>query len=175
MKTIFHPPQAKAIPGLSGLEQTPRVKSSRRLSLSPEQRREKEVQRRRALLESYAALRAKGLTAIDAAKEVGVSEQSLWRWIRRIAPNTARCGRRSVASQFRIEESILEKVEQLQIAGMKAESAWRSIAGECDAKLGEFLRTSKTIPPSLLELTKLRRGKVLFVEGRHFGVIFYAH
>jgi len=131
----------------------------------------KEIERRRLLIRTFDALIAKGLSQTAASKELQVSVQSVWRWRKRIAPATHRCGRKSKASRFEISTQILRRIEALQLAGMSNAMAWRSACDhpECNPELAAFVKSAKTLPPSFLTLTKLDRRKATIVEARHLG------
>jgi len=135
--------------------------------LSRSQRRE--VQRRSHLLNRVAALKAAGLSEARAARKVGLSVQSLWRWrTRRIVPNTHLCGVRSTLEKLQVPQIVLRRVRALQLAGRTPAAAWREIAKDrtCPPHIADYLRTARTLPPSLIKATRAPRRELVILEVR---------
>ncbi len=132
----------------------------------------KETERRRVLLERFDKLVQGGLSQGKAAKRLGSSVPSIWRWNRRLEPTTNRSGRPSVISIFNIAPALLERVQRAQVGGLGNASAWKALARdpECPRQLAEFLRRLRTVPASFLSATKLRRRNGCLLEGAGFLV-----
>lgn len=122
------------------------------------------------LLERFNAARASGQTAMAAARHLGSSVTTLWRWQQALnqggppalTPQTARCGRTSVAKTSGLDAAAIEIVRRLAAALESATLAWRAFAGlpQCPPKLARQIRRSKSIPPSLLNLARMRRRTI---------------
>jgi len=167
---------------LSSSGDLPGVSSAERRSLRafsfPERRQlskyeRKEISRRAAILESYEALRKTGATTDKICRELRVKPTSLWRYRQRIAPLTARCGRRSMLERLQVSHAVILKVQQLQLTGLGNAAAWGAFAEheDCPPALARFLRGSPSIPPSLLRASKLIRIKITALVG--VGFVFY--
>lgn len=130
----------------------------------------REIARRRLLIRKFDEMVARGRSRLRAARKLRTGATTIWRWKRRLAPLTALCGRKSVASKFLFSCELLSRVEALQLAGMTNATAWRRMAKEpeCPPDIADFLRTAKALPPSFLRLTKVRRIKLTALIGRNF-------
>jgi len=129
-----------------------------------------EIRRRQRILSRFMELTAAGASQLKAAKQLRVGNVSIWRWRKRIAPLTERCGRKPAAAKFKIGNAMLEWIEALQLSGMGNAAAWRAVGNDpqCDPALAEFLRSAKSIPPSFLALSKITKTKAVVLSGRHF-------
>ena len=127
----------------------------------------RELNRRSALLQTFDALCANGLSRAAAAAELHLSCATLWRWKRRLAPRTHFSGRPSALELLSIPDKVLDSVRRLQLSGCGNAKAWRLMAErlDCPANLAAFLRGARTIPPSFLRATRLVRRSVRLVEG----------
>lgn len=121
------------------------------------------VRQRRRKLASVHRLTRAGLSAAKAARIAGISYTTLWRWRRRIWPDTRRSGRRSAASQLRPSKRLLSVVRRRQAIGMGNSASWRSLASysACPKALTAYLRSTRAVAPSLLALTRGRKPKGL--------------
>jgi transposase-like protein len=160
MKTIL-PPTAELETAIM-LARHPKTEPATRASITARQRFH--------LLERYNTARASGQTATAAARDLGSSATTLWRWHRALsqgglpalAPQTARCGRTSVAETAGLDAAAIEIVRRLAVALASATLAWSAFAGlpQCPPKLARKIRRAKTIPPSLRNLAPVRRRKI---------------
>lgn len=142
----------------------------------------KQFAQRQGLLACFDELRCRGISGREAARQLGVSRVSIWRYQRRIIPLTSRCGRRSRFPVNQIPASIIRTVLDLRASGLSNPSAWRAIgkwhaAGKltrCPAALARFLNSARTIPSSLLRLTGITitraevRTPMTVLEGKNF-------
>ena len=124
--------------------------------------------------------RQEGFSKEAAAKKAGVSPATLWRWqtalekhgeaglIPGISP-----GRKSAAAAFMIALEIIAAVERLQLGGRGNAAGWLAFAEDpkCPPALAAFLRTAKTMPPSFLSATRLKKSTARVVEGHNFSHI----
>ena len=127
-------------------------------------------ERRQKQLHDFEVLRRFGVTRDAAAKAVGSSIPSLWRWQKRAAPRYSSCGRKSAYRRFNPPQCLLAKVQKLQLAGISNSDAWRTVARDrdCPAALAWFLRRVPTIPTCFLAQTRLAKRSVPVSEGRDF-------
>ena len=133
-----------------------RRKSSPRPSVSSWAQRE--LNRRRKILKQYSALRGRGLSQKRAAKQLGVSVPTLWRWLDQPVPQTFRCGRLPALRIFDVPAVIISQARKLRSVGISNAAAWRLVgkSSNCPRQLAEFLRLTKSIPPSFLAATKVK-------------------
>jgi hypothetical protein len=118
------------------------------------------------LLRRYQAARAAGDTAGAAAQACGASVPTLWRYEQRLAhgglpslaPQTARCGRKSLAAVAGLTDEMVNQVQSLALALGSSSRAWKAFAElpECPPKLARKIRQAKSLPPSLRKLVHLR-------------------
>jgi hypothetical protein len=122
------------------------------------------------VLSRVAELKAAGLSEVKAAKMVGTSPPTLWRWRRRIVPATDRCGRKSPIARFTISDRLISKVQKLRVAGCSNPRAWRALADDpnCPKDLAEFLRTMPAIPKSLAVASRLTKVRTVVLVGKNF-------
>ena len=119
------------------------------------------------LLRRYQSHRAAGDTATAAARACGASVPTLWRYERRLAhgglpalaPQTARCGRKSLAAVSGLSADMIRQVQALALALGSVTRAWKAFAElpVCAPKLARKIRRAKSVPPSLLALAKVHR------------------
>jgi hypothetical protein len=122
---------------------------------TPRQRRQ--VAERTGILARFADLRARGIPGRQAARMLGVSHVSIWRYRQRVVPLTWRCGRRAKFPLAQIPPWIFGKVMQLQASGASNSSAWRAVGkfANCPADLARLLESARTIPANFLRATRL--------------------
>jgi hypothetical protein len=135
----------------------------------------KEIVRRRKILAGHRRLIASGMSVVAAARKLRTSPATIWRWRKRIAPDTFRCGRPSPFKQAQVPAEIIDVVQRAQLTGISNIKAWRGAANEptCPPALAEFLRVAQTIPPSFLRATRLLRLTVTVkvIKGARFTVM----
>jgi len=133
---------------------------------------DKEIERRRQILALVDQLTSNGHSTENAAKLAKVSSTTLWRWQKRIEPRFA-SGRSAVIDSFQVSESLIGKVQRLQLTGISNDRAWRSIAEDptCPADLAAFIRATVNLPPSFLNATRLVRTTAKIISGKNFSHI----
>jgi len=144
-------------------------------------RLQKEIIRRKLILERFADLMRSGFSRAAAAQKLSVGTTTVWRWengfrehgLAGLAPKTERCGRHPAISADKIPDWIVVAVQKLQAMGIGHERAWRIVAADphCPAELKEFVGTRRRLPPSLLQSTRLKRQKVTQLSGSNFSMI----
>jgi hypothetical protein len=135
--------------------------------LTRSQRRQ--VNRRLKILDKVAALKAAGLSESKAARKVRSSVASLWRWRkRRIVPQTHLCGVRSTLEKLQVPQSVLRRVRALRLAGHGLAAAWQKVAREpiCPLQLADYLRQSRSLPPSFRRATVTPKRELVILELR---------
>jgi hypothetical protein len=133
----------------------------------------REAVRRKLLLERFDGLRSKGLSGVAAARELRVAYTSLWRYRKRLLPQTHLSGRKPMAPGLQIPGWALAQVQRLQLSGKGNAAAWRALPANprCPPHLAKFLRTAKSLPPSLLKLTRLQRQRITALTGPNFFAV----
>lgn len=136
-------------------------------------RGEGEVKRRQRILARFAELTTAGMSGSKAAKRLGVSPQSIWRWKRGIFPLTAACGRKAKFQPCALPPELLKKVRALRLAGLGAVRAWRLAVADpdCPAELREFVQQAKHLPPSLLNAVVVTKKAVTLLAADGTTVI----
>lgn len=145
-------------------------------SLSKSQRRE--FHRRLNKLKEFADFKTKGLSDVAAARLARVNPTTLWRWQRGIhrdgldalVPRFNLSGRKSAADKLPIPLAVIVAVQRLQLTGKGNVAAWLAFADDpkCPPALASFLRSAKTIPRSLLQLTRLEWQPAKLIRGAGF-------
>jgi len=120
------------------------------------------------LLNTYARLRAGGMSGQLAARRAGAGVVTLWRWQRRYAQG----GMAALATQFHrsgrkpaftvvVPAAVLAAVRRLNVERGGNLPAWRAYlaSAECAPSLRAALR-GKPVPDALLRATRLTRTKV---------------
>ena len=133
-------------------------------------RTQKETERRQRILTLVDQLTSAGHTKERAAKLAKVNPSTLWRWRKRLIPNFENSGRPAVIDSFQVSESLIGKVQRLQLAGLSNSGAWRQIAEDpsCPLDLAAFLRATVTLPPSFLNASRLVSSAAKIISGRNF-------
>lgn len=140
-----------------------------------------EANRRLELVEAYAQLLQGGCTPGAAAKQLGQSRVTIWRWEQRYAqsgyqgliPETHKRGRKSKAEKLGLTPEIVAQVKGLNSDLESNTAAWRLYAhsDRCPEQLAEEIldptKCSKhALPPSLRQATKLDDNVKLAHRGR---------
>ena len=133
----------------------------------------REAARRRRTLAKFNELVQAGCSRRAAARQLRVNYTNIWRWQRRIIPNTGNTGTKPAYSRFKISSAVLDQVERLQLNGRGNAAAWRAVASYCycPPALAEVLRSTRNIPASFLSATRLKRETATVIRGRNFSVI----
>jgi hypothetical protein len=134
----------------------------------------REIARRARILSRFTDLTKWGLNQGDASKLLGVGYTTIWRWRKNgIVPATYKCGRKASISELGIPPWIVSAIQKLQGAGVGNQTAWRILVSDprCPDELRNFVDGKRTLPPSLLELTRVQRQKVTKISGNNFTVI----
>lgn len=144
--------------------------SGRQTSLTPWE--EREIVRRRRDLACFEALVRLGLSRAEAAKAVGVSPPTVWRWKKRLKPLTHLCGRKSYFKGVRIPQAVLDRVRRLQLTPMGNVLAWKTVSADpiCPADLATVLRNRRTIPAVFLAQTRLKKTRAAVIKGPDFVI-----
>lgn len=151
----------------------PRVRPAEFLNddhLTPSVKRE--IRRRDGILTKFEGLLAGGMSQAQAAKKMRQSLVTLWRWRKCVVPACIP-GRTPAFSLANVPESIIKRVQRLQVGGMGNANAWRAVANEkaCPEMLRKFLKSARTIPASFLKASRLNRQTVTLIKGRGFSVL----
>jgi hypothetical protein len=154
----------------------PGRRSAGRFSLTPWQRRKAELWQR--ILERFTDCIAWGMSKAEAAQRLGVAYTSLWRRERAykqfgfegLIPATSKCGRKPAVSSLTIPSWIISAIQRLQGSGVGNERAWRILALDprCPVELKKFIAARRTLPPSLLKLSRVQRRRVTEIKGNNF-------
>lgn len=133
----------------------------------------REIRRRENIMADWRRLIGEGMSKEAAAKALRQSSVTLWRWSRRLLPNTFRCGQHSAFEKFNVPLQVISRVQRLCVAGMKQEQAWRSVAKEkfCPPALAEYLSHAPKIPPSFLKASRLSRFSLKVIKGVDFTIM----
>jgi hypothetical protein len=144
--------------------------------------RRAKARQRRKLLDQVDVLLAQGCSKSRAAKAVGKSYATIFnKWSKRferegfngLLPRTDRCGREPKLKLLGITPEIVELVQRSLVQVGGNERAWKLfIRGPaCPVKLRDALGTCKTIPPSLLAATRLKRVPAVILIGKTFRLL----
>ena len=142
---------------------------------------QREQARRVWLLQRFERLTASGKSQTDALKALRVSLTTLWRWKRRLAkggraalaPQTHKCGRNSAAKLLPITPQIIDTIQRLAFVHKSTDAAWREYAKrpDCPGEIADFIRSVKTLPPSLRDLARLQKTVMVKYEGKGFTAL----
>ena len=142
---------------------------------------QREQARRAWLLQRFERLLASGKSQTDTAKALRVSPTTLWRWKRRLAeggrdalaPQTHNCGRNSAAELLPITPQIIDTIQRLAFVHKSTDAAWREYAKrpDCPGEIADFIRSAKTLPPSLRDLARLQKTVMVKYEGQGFTAL----
>lgn len=139
-----------------------------------------EANRRLAILTTHRALLASGSTAPEAARKVGESIATLWRWNKRfraegyegLIPSTDKCGRKSMLAKLGLTQDEIDRVRGINLDTQSNTTAWRLYAqsDECREDVARVIldptKSSKhSLPPSLRRATKVNRNHQLAHRG----------
>jgi hypothetical protein len=110
---------------------------------------------RRLVLREHAHLQRRfGLSGSSAAREIGVSPVSIWRWrTRRIVPLQRYCGTISILRRLNVSESVIAIVRRIRRTGkMTAAGAWRAFGRMpcCPPELARYIQSAKNLAPSFI-------------------------
>lgn len=137
--------------------------------------------RRLQLLQIDGALRRKGLTVAESARECGSSVPTLWRYrknydamgLEGLEPRFAFSGPPSALKKLGVTAETVREVQRLNAILESNQKAWRQFAKSprCPPALAAFLESAKNIPLSLLAETRLKRFKAVGFKGQYFVVV----
>ena len=119
----------------------------------------KEIFRRDEALRRFSAFLGQGLSREKAARRVGESVPTIWRWLKQgLVPRTFRCGRTAMLEKLAVPRSLLlmqKRIQKSKRVGNLA--AWKVLAKHraCPAALARFLKSAKVLPPSMMSSTRL--------------------
>gem|GEM_PF-3790950 len=147
-----------------------------------EEYRVNEANRRHAILETYNALvHEQGKSKKQAAKEVGESVTTIWRWRKAFAedgfngllPETDKCGRPSTLKKLGIDQETINQIRGLNLDTNSTTTALRLFAqtDKCPEQLAAVIldpnRCSKhALPPSLRRAVMVSRNEKLAHQGQ---------
>jgi len=175
-------PRGAFLPRSSVLEEAPKTRRMNKSKTSQGPPRQtsaqRELARRAHLLHRFERLVANGASKEEAAKKVRVSQATLWRWRQRLneggrealAPQTHKCGRNSAAELLPITPQIIDTVQRLAFVRKSPDAAWREYAErpDCPSEIADYIRSVKTLPPSLRDLARLHKTVMVQYEGQSF-------
>ena len=140
------------------------------------QRRLETLQRFRRLVKNHGAKKA--------ARTVGVSIPTLWRWARALAhhgesglfPKNYKSGRRSPFSQVRLSPKAIRELELLFVEHRQTRAAWRQFAGNnasCPPLVANYVQRFGRPPAQFTNVIKINEVKArcfISTDGRRLFV-----
>lgn len=129
------------------------------------------AEQRQNALTRVEQLKRQGKTEAEAARIVGTSIVSLWRWKKDIVPHTNRCGRKkSWLNDVIIPPELISQIRTAQINGTGNATAWKIAAQNplCPPRVAAYIRSHKTVSQILLNQTRLEKRTVRVLEAPGF-------
>jgi hypothetical protein len=124
-----------------------------------------QIQKRFSLMRRFELLKPTAGAAV-AARMVGISMPTLWRWgkgfkksgLAGLAPKYANCGRRSPLAGVRLSAKAIRQIEQCTLESGSVWAGWKQFAktGECPPVVAKLIQRSLRMPPFLKRIANMR-------------------